>query len=221
MNVVDKLRAWMTNGFDWKLMLIPVGVIVAVFLVTFHNVMGWSDEDRFKSMMEVVHPAFLVIMAAVSWGKWYRLQQPVFAFVGVLSLFVLSREILGEGSSVILYIGIIGISLYGRKHSEIVNTMFSSRMAASLITATILCYALSQCFDRGTFRWFFRQYYGDPRWMLWGSSNFEEALEATGGFFLMMMAFRLQSQTASQTADRYQAFRDSERTAGGPTTALE
>nr|MDJ0856511.1 hypothetical protein [Desulfobacterales bacterium] len=54
------LPAWVRRDFIWSLLLIPAAFTVLVYRLSAANFQGWANSDVFKSLMEIVHPAFLL-----------------------------------------------------------------------------------------------------------------------------------------------------------------
>ncbi len=183
---VRALMRWARRDFYWWLLLVPAVVAPAVYALSEADVFGMGDGSRFKVQMEVVHPSLLAVMAGLSWGWWAVARTPAFAFLGVLALFVFAREFMGQGSSEILYLGVIGLLVYGNRRRETIEPFLKNRLATSLVGACVACYVLSQLLDRNILLGIARGLSGNAGLKIGQSSNMEEALETTGGLLLML-----------------------------------
>lgn len=177
---------WIRRDFLWGLLLVPVISSTVVYFLSLRNVQGWGETRSFKDLMEILHPSLVAGFLVVSWGRWFATRDAVFAFLGVLGAFVLSRELMGQGSSFVIYTGLIFLTMYALRHPENLKDIFFSRWAASFLFMCFLCYASSQLLDRGLVKRVGWLVLWDTSWRLPYSSNIEEALEALGGFFLLL-----------------------------------
>lgn len=177
---------WVPRDFVWALLVVPIISSTVVYLLSAGDVNGWGDDDKFKVVMEILHPTFIAIFLIVSWGKWIATRATEFAFLGTLSAFVLCRELVGQGSSIVLYAGLMMLFVYAMRNPEKLGGLFPSRWAGSFLLMCFMCYAFSQLLDRGAIKRIGWLLLWDTGWKVPYSSNFEEALEALGGFFLML-----------------------------------
>ena len=194
------IHRWIVTEFHWSLLVVPVLVVGLVYLVSFSDFAGSSDDDIFKAYMELLHPALLFGFLIVSWARWIVTRQPMFAFLGVLSVCVFSREIIGQGSSFIVYAGIIVLWIYASRHHERVASLLKSDWIMSFLFMCFVCYAASQILDRGAIKHIGRFVLADSEWRLAHSSNLEEALESLGGAFLLLASCGLKGAKESTEA---------------------
>lgn len=187
-----RLRAfagWVRHDFVWWLLIVPVLFSAAVYVVSERDILGWGDSSVFKDLMEIVHPGLVAGFLLVSWLRWRRTRDNAFAFLGILSMAVLARELIGQGSSIVLYLALIGLTVYATRHGEKVAALFPSKWAASFLVMCFVCYAASQLLDRGVIKRIGWLLLWDTSWKPPHSSNLEEALESLGGFFLFLTPF--------------------------------
>lgn len=177
---------WIAHEFHWSLLAVPVAVIALVYALSLNDIAGSADEDVFKRYMEILHPTLLAGFLLVAWGRWLATRDAAFAFLGVLAACTLSREIIGQGSSFIVYAGIVALYWYSVRHPEKLGTLFNADWVLSFIFMCFVCYATSQLLDRGAVKHIGRFILADSEWKLAHSSNLEEALESLGGGFLLL-----------------------------------
>ncbi len=109
---------WVRSEFIWGLLIVPVLYIALIYSLCDANFLGWSDSDVFKPLMEIVHPLLLAGFLLVSLQSWRLTRDAAFWFLTVLSVFVLARELIGQGSTFVLYTAIIGLILYGSHNPQ-------------------------------------------------------------------------------------------------------
>ena len=180
---------WVRRDFIWGLLVVPVLFIVLVYSLCDANFMGWGDSDVFKPLMEIVHPILLAGFLLFSLLGWRLTRDVAFCFLLVLSVFVLARELTGQGSTFVLYAAIIGLILYGRHNPQRIESLLRSRWATSFLGMCFVCYLSSQLLDRGIVKRIGWLILWDTSWKPPYSSNLEEALETLGGFFLLCTPF--------------------------------
>jgi hypothetical protein len=180
---------WVRREFIWGLLVVPLLFVVLVYSLCAANFLGWSDSDVFKPLMEIVHPSLLAGFLLVSLLSWRLTRDSAFCFLTVLSVFVLARELTGQGSTFVLYAAIIGLILYGNRDPERIGSLLRSRWATSLLGLCFVCYLSSQLLDRGIVKRIGWLILWDTSWKPPYSSNLEEALESLGGFFLLCTPF--------------------------------
>jgi hypothetical protein len=180
---------WAQREFIWGLLIVPVLFVALVYSLCDANFLGWRDSDVFKPLMEIVHPALLAGFLLLSLVSWRLTRDISFCFLMVLSIFVLARELIGQGSTFVLYAAIIGLILYGRHNPQGIGSLLRSRWATSFLGMCFLCYLSSQLLDRGIVKRIGWLILWDTSWKLPYSSNLEEALESLGGFFLLCTPF--------------------------------
>lgn len=183
---LKSLRGWIRREFIWSLLVIPILLIVAVYLLSEADFMGWRDHKVFKSLMEIVHPAFLAVFLLVSLFRLWLGRAAVFAFLAILAGFLLGREIIGQGSSIVCYAGLIGLLIYGNRHPDRIAPLLGSRWATNFLGMCFVCYLSSQLLDRGIVKRIGWLILWDTSWKPLHASNFEEGLESLGGFFVML-----------------------------------
>ena len=176
---------WARRDFIWVLLFVPVLYVALVYGLCDANFMGWSDSDVFKPLMEIVHPVLLAAFLLISLISWRMTRDIAFSFLTVLSIFVLGRELVGQGSTFVLYAAIIGLIIYGRRDPDRIGSLLQSRWATSFLSMCFVCYLSSQLLDRGIVKRIGWLILWDTSWKLPYSSNLEEALESLGGFFLL------------------------------------
>lgn len=183
---LNALRMWVRRDFIWPLLIIPILLVVLVYHASEANFRGWGDSRVFKPLMEILHPSLLTGFLVASLLRLVACRDSAFAFLMVLSAFVLSREIMGQGSSIILYAGLIGLIVYGNKQPQRIASLLSSRWAASFLGMCFVCYLSSQLLDRGAVKRLGWLILWDTSWEPPHASNLEEALESLGGLFLLL-----------------------------------
>lgn len=188
-NKLKSILSWLSNRFAWYLLILPILSSYLVYWASSRDILGFSDQSAFKDLMEVVHPLLLTGFLLVSWQSYRITRDTSYCFLGVLSCFVLNRELMGQGSSFILYIGLLILFRYAVHHPEKLTSLSSSRWATSFLFMCFVCYATSQMLDRGLIKRIGWLILWDSTWKIPYSSNFEEALEALGGFFLLLTPY--------------------------------
>ncbi len=177
---------WIRRDFVWGLLVVPMVLSAAVWVLSVLDVNGWGDTAPFKDLMEIVHPSFIAGFLLVSWWRWFSTRNVGFAFLGILGVFVLSRELMGQGWSVLLYAGLVSLCIYATRNQQKLDSLFPSRWAASFLLMCFVCYVCSQLLDRGAVKRIGWLLTWDKSWEVPYSSNFEEALEVLGGVFLLL-----------------------------------
>jgi hypothetical protein len=203
-SLLRNLLAWVRRDFIWYLLVVPVLLATAICHVSAANYLGWGDSGVFKPVMEVVHPALLSGFLCLSLLRLMQSRDAAFAFLTALSAFVLSREIMGQGSSIILYAGLIGLAIYGYQQPQRIALLLRSRWATSFLGMCFVCYLSSQLLDRGMVKRIGWLVLWDTSWEPPYASNLEEALESLGGLFLLLtpLVIRRSQNPESDQADR-------------------
>ena len=199
LDFLSSLHGWARRDFIRGLLVIPLLLIVLVYTLSAANFQGWGNQSAFKDLMEIVHPALLAGFLLVSLIRLWLSRNTAFAFLAVLSVFVLGRELMGQGSSFILFAAIIGLIIYGRRHPDRIGSLLQSRWALSFLGMCFVCYLCSQLLDRGIVKRIGWLIFWDTSWKLPFLSNLEESLESLGGFFLLLtpLAIRLRTKPNS------------------------
>ena len=190
---LSSLHGWVRRDFIWGLLLVPVLFSLVVYGLSALNFQGWGNQSVFKPLMEIVHPALLAVFLLVSLLRLWVSRDTAFAFLAVLSAFVLVRELMGQGSTVILYVGLIGLIVYGNRHPDRIVSLLSSKWATSFLGMCFVCYLCSQLLDRGIVKRIGWLIFWDTSWKPPFSSNLEEALESLGGLFLLLSPFAMRA----------------------------
>jgi hypothetical protein len=180
------LPRWFLNHYLWILLLLPVLVSVVVYKLAEANIFGWSSTAQCKLVMEIIHPSLLAGSALLALAGWRYSRNTSLAFVGVMCAFTLARELGGQGTSFILYIGLIGLITYGYNNLDKLATLLESRLASSLMATAFIIYAISQLLDRGVAMRVGRLLLWDASWEIPFTSQIEESLESLGGLCLML-----------------------------------
>lgn len=167
----------------------PILMSVLVYSLSGADFQGWGDQSVFKPLMEVVHPTLLAGFLLVSLLRLWVSRDTAFAFLAVLSAFVLGRELMGQGSTIILYAALIGLIIYGNRYPDRIASLLSSKWATSFLGMCFVCYLSSQLLDRGIVKRIGWLIFWDTSWKPPYSSNLEEALESLGGLFLLCTPF--------------------------------
>jgi hypothetical protein len=136
--------------------------------------------------MEIIHPSLLAGSALLALAGWRYSRNTSLAFVGVMCAFTLARELGGQGTSFILYIGLIGLITYGYNNLDKLATLLESRLASSLMASGFIIYAISQLLDRGVAMRVGRLLLWDASWEIPFTSQVEESLESLGGLYLLL-----------------------------------
>lgn len=190
---------WARRDFFWALLIVPVLHVLLVFYFSKINYLGWGDRNVFKALMEIVHPALLAGFLFVSLLRLWASRDTTFAFLAVLSAFVLGRELMGQGSTFILIAALIGLIIYGRKFPDRIASLLQSRWALSFLFICFVCYLSSQLLDRGIVKRIGWLVLWDTSWKPPFSSNLEESLESLGGFFLLLTPFAVRARTKTNS----------------------
>ncbi len=185
------LLGWARRDFLWGLMIVPLLLVLLIYWLSEANFQGWQDSDVFKPLMEILHPGLLSGFLVVSLVRLLISRDRTFAFLAVLAAFVLGREIMGQGSSFILFAGLILLFAYGNKHPDRIASLLGSRWATSFLAMCFVCYLTSQLLDRGVVKRIGWLIFWDTSWQPPHASNLEEALESLGGLFLLLMALAI------------------------------
>jgi hypothetical protein len=180
------LPNWFKTHYLRPFLLAPLVWGVIVYQLSYSDVLGWSDSSTCKALMEIIHPTLLAMGALLGFGGWKFTQSASAAFLGGICFFALAREIGGQGTSFVLYLGLIGLIAYGHSNYTKLISLLHSRFASSCLATGFICYAISQLFDRGVIKrlgWLFTL---DTSWKPPFSSQIEESLETLGGAFLLL-----------------------------------
>ena len=194
LDFLSSLHGWARRDFIWGLLIVPILFIALVYYFSAVNFLGWADRNLFKSLMEIVHPALLAGFLLVSVIRLWGSRDTAFAYLAVLSVFVLGRELMGQGSTFILFAALIGLIIYGRWHPDRIASLLQSRWALSFLGMCFVCYLCSQLLDRGIVKRIGWLIFWDTSWKPPFSSNLEESLESLGGFFLLLTPFVIRAR---------------------------
>ena len=136
--------------------------------------------------MEIIHPSLLAGSMLLALVGWLYSRNTSLAFMGVMCAFTLARELGGQGTSFILYIGLLGLITYGHNNLDRLATLLESRLASSLMATCFIVYALSQILDRNVAMRIGRLLLWDSTWEIPYTSQIEESLETLGGLCLLL-----------------------------------
>ena len=192
---LSSLFGWARRDFIWGLLIVPVLYTLLVYFLSSINFSGWGDRNVFKPLMEIVHPSLLAGFLIISLLRLWVSKDAAFAFLAVLSVFVLGRELLGQGSTFVLITAVIGLIIYGRKFPDRIASLLQSRWALSFLGMCFVCYLASQLLDRGIVKRIGWLILWDTSWKPPFSSNLEESLESLGGLFLLLTPFAVRART--------------------------
>jgi hypothetical protein len=187
------MLGWVRRDFKWGLLIMPILLSALVYRLSVADFQGWGDHSVFKPLMEIVHPALLAGFLLVSLLRLWVSRDTAFAFLAVLSAFVLGRELMGQGSTFILYAALIGLIIYGNRHPDRIASLLRSKWATSFLGMCFVCYLSSQLLDRGIIKRIGWLILWDTSWKPPFSSNLEEALESLGGLFLLLSPFAIRA----------------------------
>jgi hypothetical protein len=190
---LSSMLGWVRRDFKWGLLIVPILYIVLVYSLSEADFQGWGDHSVFKPLMEVVHPALLAGFLLVSLLRLWVSRDTAFAFLAVLSVFVLGRELMGQGSTFILYAALMGLIIYGNRYPDRIASLLRSQWATSFLGMCFVCYLSSQLLDRGIVKRIGWLILWDTSWKPPFSSNLEEALESLGGLFLLLTPFAIRA----------------------------
>lgn len=179
------LPSWFLNRYLRILLLLPVLVSLVVYKLAEANIFGWQSSSQNKVVMEIIHPSLLAAGILLALAGWRYSRNTSMAFVGVMCAFTLARELGGQGTSFILYIGLIGLITYGYFNQDKLVTLLESRLASSLMATCFITYAISQLLDRGAAAQVGKLLLWDASWEIPYTSQMEECLEAAGGLCLL------------------------------------
>jgi hypothetical protein len=180
------LPGWFRNSYHWILLLPTVLVSVVVYKLADTNTFGWHSTAQCKLVMEIIHPSLLAGSALLALAGWRYSRNTSLAFIGVMCAFTLARELGGQGTSFILYIGLLGLITYGYDNLDKLATLLKSQLATSLMATCFINYFISQLLDRGFAVRVGRLLLWDGSWEIPYTSQIEESLETLGGLYLML-----------------------------------
>lgn len=187
-DLLPSILGWVRRDFKWGLLLAPILFSVLIYVLSEVDFQGWGDKHKFKSLMEIVHPVILATLLLVSLQSWFSIRDTTFAFLTVLSVLVLGRELVGQGAGFVFYPALIGLIVYGSRNPDRIASLLRSKWATSFLGMCFLCYLSSQLLDRGLVKRIGWLIFWDTSWKPPHASNLEEALESLGGLFLLCMA---------------------------------
>lgn len=185
------LPGWFRTNYLWILLLPSVLVSVLVYKLADTNTFGWHSTAQCKLVMEIIHPSLLAASVLLALVGWRFSRNTSLAFVGVMCAFTLARELGGQGTSFILYIGLIGLITYGYYNHDKLATLLKSRLVLSLMATCFIIYFISQLLDRGFAVRVGRLLLWDASWEIPYTSQIEESLESLGGLYLMLTVVTL------------------------------
>ena len=180
------LPEWFRTRYLRVLLLIPIAWYVIIYMLADANFMGWNNASTAKNFMEILHPSLLASGTVLGLLGFTLTRNSSLAFMGVMCVFTLAREIGGQGSSIILYIGLIALITYGYANRDRVHSLMQSRLASSCMASAFVCYFASQLLDRGVIKrigWLFTE---GTSWVPPYSDQIEESFESLGGAFLLV-----------------------------------
>lgn len=181
-----RLPGWFREQYLWPFLLAPAVCGFIIYQLADANVWGWQTAGELKATMEIIHPSLLALGALIALASWALTKKQSLAFVGAMCGFAFFRELGGQGTSIVLYLGLIALIVYAQKKPEKLLLLLGSRVATSLMATGFICYALSQLLDRGVIKrigWLFTW---DTSWKPPYSSQMEESLETLGGACLLV-----------------------------------
>jgi hypothetical protein len=192
-NISTALKAFLRALPDWfrtrylrTQLLAPIIFGVGVYMLSHTNHWGWNNPAECKALMEILHPMLLGIGVILGFSGWTIQKNSSAAFLGSICISALAREIGGQGTSFILYAGLIVLIVYGYNNYKRLAGVLHSQFILSCVATGFICYAISQLFDRGVIKrlgWLFTW---DTSWKPPYSSQIEESLETLGGAFLLL-----------------------------------
>ena len=180
------LPGWFRNRYLWILLLPSVLVSLVVYKLAEANTFGWHNTDQQKVVMEIIHPSLLAGCILLALAGWRYSRNTSLAFIGVMCAFTLARELGGQGTSFILYIGLLGLITYGYDNLDKLAILLKSQLASSLMATCFINYLISQLLDRGFAVRVGRLLLWDGSWEIPYTSQIEESLETLGGLYLML-----------------------------------
>ena len=180
------LPSWFLKRYYWILLLLPLLVSIVVYKLAEANIFGWHSVSQCKRVMEIIHPSLLAGGALLALVGWRYSRNTSLAFMSVMCAFTLARELGGQGTSFILYIGLLGLITYGHNNLDKLVTLLDSRLASSLMATCFIVYALSQILDRNVAMRIGRLLLWDSTWEIPYTSQIEESLESLGGLCLLL-----------------------------------
>ena len=170
---------------------LPLVLAALVYAGSDANLFGWSDSDRAKDMMEILHPALLATGALLSLMFWKVTADYSLGLMAAICSSCLGRELGGQGTSSILIVGLFLCIWYTDSHREQMKSFLQSLWPRSLVALCFISYAGSQLLDRSVIKHSGRLLSGDDEWNLPYSSNMEESMESFGGFCLLLATLTL------------------------------
>lgn len=204
-----RLPGWFREQYIWSLLLAPAVCAFVIYQLSDANVWGWQTAGELKATMEIIHPSLLAFGALISLAGWALTKKQSLAFVGAMCGFAFFRELGGQGTSVVLYLGLIALIVYAQTKPEKLLLLLGSRVATSVMATGFICYAVSQLLDRGVIKRIGWMFTWDTSWKPPYSSQMEESLETLGGACLLLtvivvlgLALRSWSQAAVQARSK-------------------
>jgi len=185
------LPGYFRADFMWWTLLLPLAVALSVYVMSGADIMGWGRQGEVKDLMEVLHPSVLGFGLASAVTAWALTRDRALLLLAAVCLFCLGRELAGQGSSVILILGLFLCIWYADGHRLELESFLASHVPRSLVALCFVSYGASQVLDRGILKHSGRLVLGDSEWNIRFSSNMEESLETFGGLCLLMAVLAL------------------------------
>jgi hypothetical protein len=192
-HVVDALGAflaalpgWFRKRYLWVLLLAPTAWVIVVYRLAARDVFGWGESGQGKGFMEILHPALLAGGTLLALAGWALSRNASTGFMGAVCALALSRELGGQGTSIVMLAGLVGLVTWAHGRRPKLATLLDSRLASSLLATGFICYAASQVLDRGIAKRIGRLLLWDGSWEMRYASQIEESLEAFGGACLLL-----------------------------------
>ncbi len=191
---------WWKNEFPFLALLIPIVIGLVILAVSSFNLFGWHDEGLAKDQLEIAHPSLLAIAVILSILGRILYKDLSLSFMILLSGALLSREILGQGNSWIVYLAIIILIVWAEFSQKGGPTSLKNHKPATIaLFLAFFSYLISQILDRGLIKTLMRFVSGDPELKIPYSSNIEESLETLGGFFVVLTIIHIMRYERQQT----------------------
>jgi len=193
------MPAFFSHRYLWWFLLAPVLFSVVIYTLVDLNAWGWQKANVLKATMEIVHPALVCIAGLLGFIGWVVYRRTTLIFIGFLCLFVFFRELGGQGTSIILYLGLIALITWAWANPHRVQLLRLSPWALSALATAFICYGFSQMLDRGVVKRLGWAFTWDTSWEPPYSSQLEESLETFGGLMLLFMTLILLAKAVSQS----------------------
>lgn len=179
-------RHWFIHVFRWWLLPLPLIHIAVVQYISAIDLGVFADRSDTKDLFEIIHPAILATAFVVAALSFWMTRRFTFGWLTALTAVLFCREMHFVGSGVILVGGLLILIVVAARNPVHRRAFVQQRWAITLFLFCILCYTISQMFDRNTFAHIGRVIVQNESFEILHSSNVEESMESLGGLCLLL-----------------------------------